>query len=242
MKEFKELELVIPSTQGDITLKQYKKYLKVYSTWDKEDEDFIKVKMLQIFCNMKPEDVFKIPLAEYDKTILHLVDLLGEEADMQLKFTMHGKDSNGNDTEVEFGFIPKLDEMSYGEFVDLDKYYYDWQNMHKAMAVLYRPISHKKKEFYDIDPYEGTSRYCDVMDDMPLNVALGAIGFFLRLGQKLPLYTLDYLEKSLQKEEVPLQLKQTLEESGVGISQYILLLKEMLQESTKLPKQMSIPA
>ena len=38
---------------------------------------------------------------------------------------------------VEYGFIPNLDDMSFGEYVDLDTYIGDWQNIHRAMAVLY---------------------------------------------------------------------------------------------------------
>ena len=37
----------------------------------------------------------------------------------------------------EFGFIAKLDDMTFGEYVDLDNYISDWQLMHKAMGVLY---------------------------------------------------------------------------------------------------------
>ena len=233
----KKFNLTIPKDLGDITLSQYQKYLKIYAKWDKEDDEFIKTKMLQVFCNMSPEDVFKIPLSNYDNLISHLIDLLNIEPELRTKFTMTGKNSEGFDTEVEFGFIPKLDDMSFGEYIDLENYYGDWDNMHKAMAVLYRPISHSKKEYYRIDEYEGTSRYSDVMLDMPLDAALGAVGFFLRLGQKLPMHTLDFLEKTIQKEGVPPQLKQTLGESGIGISQYIHLLKEMLEESTTLPKQ-----
>jgi len=234
MSEFK---LKIPKDLSDITLSQYQRYLKIYDKWDKEDDEFIKTKMLQVFCDMSPEDVFKIPLSNYDNLISHLIDLLNIEPKLRTKFTMTGKNSEGLDTEVEFGFIPKLDDMSFGEYIDLENYYGDWDNMHKAMAVLYRPISHSKKEFYRIDEYEGTSRYSDVMLDMPLDAALGAVGFFLRLGQKLPIYTLDFLEEVIKKEEVPHQLKQTLEENGISINQYIHLLKETLQGSMTLPKQ-----
>ena len=232
-----EFNLTIPRDLGDITLRQYQKYLKVYDSWDKEDEQYIKVKMLQIFCELSPEDVFKIPLASYDNIIAHIIDLLNTESKLVTKFTMTGKNSEGEDTSVEFGFIPKLDDMSFGEYIDLEKYYSDWDTMHKAMAVLFRPISHKKKEYYRIDNYEGTERYGDVMLDMPLNVALGSMGFFLRLGQKLPIYMMDYLEEVLTKEEVPPQLKQILGEDGAGISRYIHSLRVMLQESMRLQRQ-----
>ena len=232
-----EFDLIIPKDLGDITLRQYQKYLTVYGTWDKEDEQYIKVKMLQIFCNLSPEDVFKIPLSSYDNIIAHLIDILNTEPKLITKFTMEGKNKEGNNTLVEFGFIPKLDDMSFGEYIDLEKYHSDWNTMHKAMAVLFRPIAHKKKEFYRIDSYEGTERYGDVMLDMPLSVALGAVGFFLRLGQKLPIYMLDYLEETLRTSEVPPQLKQILGKGGDGINPYIHSLKEMLQESMRLQKQ-----
>ena len=229
-----ELKLTIPRDLGDIKLSQYQKYLKIYDKWDKEDEDYIKTKMLQVFCDMSPEDVFKIPLSSYDNIIAHLLELLNGETPLITRFTMTGKNSEGFDTSVEFGFIPKLDDMSFGEYIDLEKHSSDWDTMHKAMAVLFRPISHSKKEFYRIDEYEGTSRYGNVMLDMPLSVALGATGFFLRLGQKLPIYMMDYLQEALEKDKVPHQLKQTLEKNGVGINQYIHLLKETLEGSMKL--------
>jgi hypothetical protein len=33
--------------------------------------------------------------------------------------------------------------MSFGEYIDLDTYIGDWDNIEKAMAVLYR-VSHKR--------------------------------------------------------------------------------------------------
>ena len=61
--------------------------------------------------------------------------------------------------ENEFGFIPKLDEMSFGEYIDLDNYLSEWENMHKAMTVLFRPIKYKKKDKYLIEDYEGSGKY-----------------------------------------------------------------------------------
>ena len=232
----KEIELEIPVDLSEITLSQYQDYLKIYEEWDKEDEIYIKSKMLQIFCGLKPEDTLKIPLASFDNTIQHLLDCLNADTPLIRKFTMSGKDKEGEDAELEFGFIPKLDEISFGEFIDLEKYMSDWQTMHKAMAILFRPIIQKKKEFYRIDDYGGSARYSSVMLDMPVSVAIGASVFFYRLGTKLPLFTMDYLQEVLKKEEVTPQLKQVLEKNGDGINQYTHLLKEMSEESKKLQK------
>jgi hypothetical protein len=228
-----ELQLEIPLDLSGITLRQYQDYLKIYDKWDKEDEIYIKSKMLQIFCGLKPEDTLKIPLASFDNTIQHLLDCLNADTPLIRKFSMKGKDKDGNDAELEFGFIPKLDEISFGEFIDLEKYMSDWQTMHKAMAVLFRPIIHSKKEFYRIDDYGGSARYSDVMLDMPVSVAIGATVFFYRLGSKLPVLTMDYLQEVLKKEGATPQVKQILGESGDGISQYTHSLKVMLEESMK---------
>lgn len=232
----KEIDLEIPLSLSSITLRQYQDYLKVYEKWDKEDDVYIKTKMLQIFCGLPIEDTLKIPVSSFDSTIEHLLHCLNEDTPLIRKFTMSGKDKDGNDAELEFGFIPKLDDISFGEFIDLETYMMDWQTMHKAMAVLFRPIIHKKKEFYRIDDYGGSDRYSNVMLDMPVTVALGASVFFYRLGTKLPLLTMDYLKRVLKKGEVTPQLKQILEESGDGINRYIHSLKEMLEESMKLQK------
>lgn len=235
-----EINLEIPLDLSGITLKQYQQYLKVYEKWDREDEVYIKTKMLQIFCGLPIEDTLKIPLASFDSTIEHLMTCLNSETPLIRKFTMSGKDKEGNDAELEFGFIPKLDDISFGEFIDLENYMMDWQTMHKAMAVLFRPIIHKKREFYRIDDYGGSDRYSDVMLDMPVSVALGASVFFYRLGTKLPHLTLDYLQKELKRAELTPQLKQTLEENGDGINHYTRLLREMSEESMKLQKPVFI--
>jgi len=113
----------------------------------------------------------------------------------------------------------------------------DWKSMHKAMAVLFRPIIHKKKQFYLIDEYGGSQRYSEVMKDMPLNVALGAMVFFYRLGEKLPLFTMDYLREVMKTEALTPQLKQALGENGDGINRYILSLRGMLEESMRLQER-----
>jgi hypothetical protein len=104
-------------------------------------------------------------------------------------------DSSGKT--VEFGFMPNMDEMSLGEYVDLEKYISDWGTMHKAMAVLYRPIVAGKGEFYEIEPYSGSDKYADVMRDSPVTAALGAMVFFYRLGKEL--LKLEAMSESLKK-------------------------------------------
>lgn len=238
----KEFEISIPKDLGGISLRQYQEYLKMHDKWDKEDEVYFKTKVLQIFCGLDIGDTYKIPIIKFNSVIEHVLACFKEETPLIRKFTMTGKNKAGDDTEVEFGFIPKLDDISFGEFIDLENYISDWKTMHKAMAVLFRPIYHTKKEFYMIDEYEGSDKYSNIMLDMPVNVAIGAMVFFYRLGSKLPLLTMDYLQQVMKKEGVPQQLKPILGENGDGINRYIRLLKEMSEESMKLQKQAFISA
>jgi hypothetical protein len=135
---------------------------------------------------------------------------------------------------VEFGFIPNLDDMTFGEYTDLDTYITDWEQMHKAMAVLYRPI--KKNGLngtYEIEKYNGSITYSDVMKHAPLDVVFGANVFFYTLGNELLKSTMTYLENN--KEIQTILHQHNLEKDGDGIVQSMLLLKETLSNLIELP-------
>jgi hypothetical protein len=79
------------------------------------------------------------------------------------------------------------------------------------------------------------------MKDAPVNVALGAMVFFYRLGTKLSRYTMNsLLEEETQKGNTA--LKQALEESGVGINQYMDLLEGMSTSLSQSPRFHYTPA
>lgn len=237
------IDLTIPFSLGQITLGQYQDYLKILEKWDKEDETYLKLKILQIFCKMSASDVQKIKLSDFDDTIQHINDLFDTTTDKLInRFKMVGSDGEGGERTVEFGFIPKLDDISFGEYIDLESYIGKWESMHKAMAVLFRPVAKESRGFYLIEDYEGSSKYSDAMRDMPVDVALSATVFFYRLGIKLQTYTLDYLAKETLKEGVQQASKPTSLLNGAGISQYIRSLKEMSEELMKLQKPVFISA
>lgn len=238
-----KIDLTIPFSLGQITLGQYQDYLKILEKWDKEDETYLKLKILQIFCKMSAEDVQRIKLSDFEDTIQHINDLFNEDTSKLInRFKMTGSDGQGGERTVEFGFIPKLDDISFGEYIDLETYVGKWESMHKAMAVLFRPITKDSKGYYLIEDYQGSSKYSEAMLDMPVSVALSATVFFYRLGIKLQNYTLDSLAKQMLKEGAQQASKLTLGKNGDGINQYIRLLREMLDELTKLQKPVFISA
>ena len=234
-----ELEVSIPQDLSAIKLHQYQKYLSVAKGVDKDDKanEFLNLKALEIFCGLSLKESYNLPVNAFESVLKQLSDCFDEKTDLVKRFKMTG----GDGVTAEFGFIPNLDKMTFGEYIDLESYITDWDNMHKAMAVMYRPIVAGKKHLYEIELYEGTERWADVMKDAPVNVALGAIVFFYRLGSKLSRYTMSYLLEEQQKMENT-ALKQALAENGAGISQYMDLLEAMSTNLTQSQKFHYTPA
>jgi len=219
----KQFQLKVPATQADIPLFKYQKYAKIVQDAEGDlAEDFIRAKILEIFCDITLKEAYDLPLKELDGVVTHILTMMAEKPKLQRRFTM--TDASGKS--VEFGFMPNMDEMSLGEYIDLEKYITDWGQMHKALAVMYRPIVAGKKEFYEIEKYEGSDKYADVMKDAPVTVALGAMVFFYHLGKDLLKITM----LSLQQQEVEILRqveKNHSEVSGDGINQSMRLLEEM---------------
>ena len=221
--------LEVPKELSGVKLSQYQKYLKVMEgNQNAEDTEFANLKVLECFCGISMKDAYSLPLAKFSEVISHIIGLFKQDTPLQRDFIL--TDPNGDS--VTFGFIPKLDDISLGEFIDLDNYIGDWQQIHKAMAVLYRPITFRKGDLYLIEDYEGSDKYSEVMKDAPVNVALGATVFFYRLGRILSNYLVDSLESQIQKDN---RLAEALEKNGVGINQFMQSLEVTLQGLKKLP-------
>ena len=229
-----QLELSIPQRLADIKLEQYQKYVKVLDGIDKEAEeagDFINLKALEIFCGLELKESYKLPMKSFEAVLEAIANCLQEPTPLVKRFWFRG--SNG--TEVEFGMIPDLNNISFGEYIDLDRYISDWSQMHKAMAILFRPITAKKGEFYEIEEYEGSDKYAGYMLHMPANVAIGALVFFYRLGMKLSKHTMDSSLSEMTPEQRQQVESRFLEANGVGINHFMHSLEGMLQSLTKLP-------
>ena len=228
-----ELEVSIPQELSAIKLHQYQKYLSVAKGVDEGDKnnEFLNLKALEIFCGLSLKDSYNLPVNAFESVLKQLSVCFEEKTDLVQRFKMTGADG----VTAEFGFIPNLDKMTFGEYIDLESYITDWDNMHKAMAVMYRPIVAGNKKLYDIESYEGSEKWADVMKDAPVNVAMGAVVFFYRLGSKLSKYTMNSLLEE-QEKKGNTALKQALEENGVGISQFTDLLEGMSTNLSRLPR------
>jgi len=126
---------------------------------------------------------------------------------------------------IEYGFIPNLDDMTFGEYVDLDTYIGKWNDIEKAMAVLYRPITLKKGDKYIIEDYEPGN--FEIYNYMPLDVVFSSIVFFYNLGIDLCKVMTNYIQKA---DKDNLMEQQILLANMDGITPFMHSLKETLQD------------
>jgi hypothetical protein len=208
-----KVEVYIPDTLSEITLGQYQKYLKIQS--ENEDENFLAMKMIEIFCGLRGDTILAMKAKSIKDITAILTNMFSEKPQLVKEFKMGSK---------TYGFIPKLEDMSFGEYIDLDTYISDTDNLHRAMGVLYRPIKQKYGDKYSIEDYDAEET--DIMKSMPMDAVLSSIIFFYHLGMDLS----QAMMNSLEEEEIALLHQQILGENGDGINHFSDSLKEILQD------------
>jgi hypothetical protein len=213
-----KVKIKLPEDLSEISLAQYQSFLK--QAKDVQGDE-LKALMVNHFCLVPLDKVGMIEKSSIDEICFHLDNLFIQDKPLVRKFNLKG---------FNFGFIPKLDAITFGEYVDLDKYIGDWEEMHRAMAVLFRPISTEIKEEYNIVDYEGTEAYSELMKLMPLNVVLGSQVFFYNLGNELLKALPNYLER--QAKEI-IQRVPNLEKDMAGTLQFINSLEGILDTLKK---------
>ena len=215
-----KIDIKIPETLNEITLYQYQRFEKLIA--NNEPSEFVNQKTIEIFCNVELKDVARIRIADVTDILAHLNNLLQQKPKLTQTFKLGV---------YEFGFIPKLEDISSGEFIDLETYLSSTETMHKAMAVLYRPIKSKVKDLYTIEDYESSDKYSEVLKYMPLDIALGSMLFFYHLHNDCVTNLKDFILKEVEQSE---QAKQILEKNGVGINHFTQQLEETFSTLKRL--------
>tara|TARA_R110002020_G_scaffold7716_1_gene32106 strand:+ start:1127 stop:1768 length:642 start_codon:yes stop_codon:yes gene_type:complete len=119
---------------------------------------------------------------------------------------------------VNYGFHPNLDEITIGEYADLETFIEQGfeKSMPEIMAVLYRPITERDKNGYTIEAYDGNiEERVKEMKKMKAKDVQGALVFFWSFASVLSLtlqsFSLEVMNKMMEEN-----LTETLLSAGVG--------------------------
>tara|TARA_R100000655_G_scaffold108751_1_gene161372 strand:- start:1609 stop:2265 length:657 start_codon:yes stop_codon:yes gene_type:complete len=214
-----KVEITYPDNLNEISLGQYQRYLRVTENIDGE---FLYQRTVEVLCNIPFERVTYLKRKDVKFIAEHLHNLINSEVEFKHRFKIKNQ---------EFGFIPNLEEISTGEYADLTAYLGKPEEMHKAMAVLFRPITKKVKDKYEICEYKGTKEFSDLMQYMPLGIALGSLVFFLNLANDLK----DAIQHSIRQEAIQIISERfpALAKNGGFTKISTPSLKAMLEDLTK---------
>lgn len=208
--------LSVPSQLNDIPLARMQEYEQLPKDMDEFDKT---IQAVSIFCNISIKEVKAMPMDVLNKVAAILVRALSEKPKFETKFELNG---------VQYGFVPNLDELTTGEFIDIENYNKAGE-MYKTLSVLYRPITIEGQGGrYDIKPYDG--KINEEFRMIPSGVAYGAMVFFWTIGIDLLNSILKFLETNPR-----VQIRSTVfNKNGDGLALSIGYVKEILQELTLL--------
>lgn len=127
----------IPRKYSDISLGQF-------LDWNNTKNEF---ERFCIMTGVSEEEVRLLPFTEVKETLDYIQSVIDnqESGEFKLRFDLNGK---------AYGFIPNISQLSYGEFADLMHYTKEeniLQELDKAMAIFYRPVTATMGKQYEID-------------------------------------------------------------------------------------------
>lgn len=120
-----------------------------------------------------------------------------------------------------FGFID-LAELTIGELADMDtikNHPQSGQQLHKMMAILYRPIVHEEDGLYSIEPH-GVKGYEERVElflkSLPISRVLSAIDFFFHITKVCLRSTMDSLTNEMRwmTSEIRKNPKETIDQTS----------------------------
>jgi hypothetical protein len=229
-----KLTITYPESWAEIKLKDYLEYYKLIKPYENTD-DFGKKHLelaAQYFCKVPAEYLYNLPAATFNKVDEYVSKLFSDTNKVSLITTFEVENT-------KYGFIPNLDDMAYGEYLDLISYTSNkdmWTFMPIIMSILYRPVVNNVGKLYTIEPYNGTKddRIEMFKHILTMDVVFGATSFFLDLQKDLLTGILTYSVENL-KGMTDIQTLAALEDSqknGLDIIQLQSLLTKISQNLT----------
>ena len=189
-KEGKTKEFKLISSWSDVTLERWLKLIDFQSgSKTKEAEETIAA-----MSDIPKQLINQLSLKDVAVIMGKIAELqAGQDSSLKKIIEIDG---------VEYGFHPNLDDITLGEYADIETFIKNGVEEHlpEVMAILYRPIVEKENEVYTIEAYGGdlTIR-AEKMKKMSAEQVQSVLQFFFVLGKKLseilPLYLMEMLKE-----------------------------------------------
>tara|TARA_R110002012_G_C11676454_1_gene613790 strand:- start:1184 stop:1786 length:603 start_codon:yes stop_codon:yes gene_type:complete len=187
-----QITISVPTDWREVSISQYLGYTESISDNDNEEQNM--AKLLFHFCGIKGNIIKHIKIKDLEKIQQSLSKLMTCPLNTKL---IEKIDIDG----VKYGFHPSIDEMTMGEFVDIDTHAKNG-NMAKMLGVLYRPIVKEQGNRYSIEPYSFAlhGENYKKFEKLSINIANAVSVFFWNLGGKLLIGSQAYLTKKEAKK------------------------------------------
>jgi hypothetical protein len=215
------MKIQVPTHINDITLEQYQKFALINT--EEQDKEFFMFKTIEIFCGVDIALVSKMRLSDAESISNEVLEVLQQNVPFTNKFELDG---------VKYGFIPDLQAISLGEFIDLEEGLSKDKDFHKAAAVMFRPIVKEFGELYTIDGYEASTEAHHVMKQAPVGIISAAIVFFYNIAKELLKASQDFSSQE-KAEAMTILEKLNSQRSTGGLTLSTLYAEAMLQSINK---------
>jgi hypothetical protein len=206
-----ERSLIVPTSLKDIKLHQYLEFEKLPETLSDFDRA---IQTISIFCEINTHEIKKIPYKTLEEILNNIKEALSDDPGLIRTFELNG---------IKYGFIPNLDEITTAEFIDIDNYQKERDNLYKIMSVLYRPIKQDDGKHYTIEAYNG--KINEDFQEIPMAYVKGAMLFFCNLGSDLVSYILKSLAEENPKDSQMREFQRSVK-NGDGTALFTDLLTE----------------
>ena len=215
------MKIQVPTHINDITLEQYQRFALINT--EEQDKEFFMFKTIEIFCGVDIALVSKMRLSDAESISNEVLGVLQQNVPFTNKFELDG---------VKYGFIPDLQAISLGEFIDLEEGLSKDKDFHKAASVMFRPIVKEFGELYTIDGYEASTEMHHVMKQAPVGVISAAIVFFYNIANELLKASQDFSSQE-KAEAMTILEKLNLQRNTGGLTLSTLYAEAMLQSINK---------
>lgn len=203
----KQIEISIPQSYEDITLRKYLALQKELKNYEDNEEAQAAV-LVTYLCGIDSDDLIGLGRADYVNISAEISNWIGNTTyPLQQFIWIDG---------VEYGLEPNLSNMSYGAYADITQY--DTitidDNWAKIMSILYRPVTKRVRDTYEIERYAGRID-SDKFLDVSMDKHFGTLFFFVHLSTDLVKSILNSTKEAVTQPNI----KSILERSGEIIQQ-----------------------